>query len=501
MWTIPKGDNFFPERDDDELKVPELADRPNTGIAFSGGGTRSAAATLGQLRGLNELNLLGKVRYISCVSGGSWACTPFTYLPNGWTDDTFLGQVVPPGDVSMDYLQKLDRNSLAHQISDSIILDNFLKHSIRFAGDETYSRALGDVFLNYFEIDSLKRFFSLNQNSVTAILGRNKNMKRDDFYTVRSGRPFLIVGSTLLRTGNQLPLPDKIHFETTPLYTGSRVLHRQAGANGRPIGGGYIEPFGFDSDEPEGQVQPNGSVTVRLGSTRHRYTLSDVIGASGAAPAEVLAKLNLDWLGFPEFKHWPPSNTKPARAREYNFGDGGHLENLGVMPLLARKVERIIIFVNTKARLKGGAEDQINDSIPPLFGQTPDFTINHVFPKNKYNALVNGLLGAKAQDQTVMFRDTYKVKKNSHFGIEGGWTADVLWIYNERVPAWEAQLPKKIRQFIGSGSMGNFPHFRTFFQNPPAVIDLSAKQVSMLAHLSCWNVVSNAEEFKDMLRD
>ncbi len=52
---------------------------------------------------------------------------------------------------------------------------------------------------------------------------------------------------------------------------------------------------------------------------------------------------------------------------------------------------------------------------------------------------------------------------------------------------------------IGTGSLGNFPHYKTFFQNPPALIDLSAKQASLLAHLSCWNVLENADEFRDFL--
>ena len=60
---------------------------------------------LGQLRGLNELNLLKNVRYISCVSGGSWASVPFTYLNDNWTDEMFLGQVIPPEDLTVEALK------------------------------------------------------------------------------------------------------------------------------------------------------------------------------------------------------------------------------------------------------------------------------------------------------------------------------------------------------------------------------------------------------------
>ena len=53
--------------------------KQNTGVCFSGGGTRSMAATIGQLRGLNALKMISNIDYISCVSGGSWASGVYTY--------------------------------------------------------------------------------------------------------------------------------------------------------------------------------------------------------------------------------------------------------------------------------------------------------------------------------------------------------------------------------------------------------------------------------------
>jgi hypothetical protein len=501
IWDATRDDFTFPEIDDPKYKVAELESRPNVGLAFSGGGTRSASCVLGQLRGLKELNLLRNVRYLSCVSGGSWASVPFTYLNDNWTDEMFLGQVIPPRDLTVEALKKTDRNSFGHLISNSIIIDDFFGNVFRFAGDETFSRAIGDIFLEPLEIDSLKRSFSLNSVSVANILKKNPRLNEDDFYTVRAGRPFLIVNSTILRVDNPEELPRRIHFETTPLYAGARVFHAGAGSNGLNLGGGYIEPLGFDSDEPNDPPDNDQVVNVRLGASRHLYTLSDVAGTSGAAPAEVLAKFGLDWVGFPEFRHWSVPDTEKTRAKEYTFGDGGILENLGIMPLLMRKVERIVVFINTKSRLKGGGEDEINDSIRPLFGQTPLFSLNHVFPEDMYADLVENLLVKKEAGQTVMHKARYPVREAPHYGIEGGWEVDVLWVYNERVKEWEDRLPANIRKKIGTGSLGTFPHYRTFFQNPPKVIDLSATQVNLLAHLHCWNitVAENRPIFEDML--
>ena len=113
--------------------------------------------------------------------------------------------------------------------------------------------------------------------------------------------------------------------------------------------------------------------------------------------------------------------------------------------------------------------------------------------------MVDGLLTAKSDGKTVMFRDTYPVRRARHYGIESGWEVTVLWVYNERVASWESKLREEVADLVSSGSLGSFPHYKTFFQNPPKLIDLSATQVQMLAHLSCWNVTSNSADLEQML--
>src|SRR5262245_23100944 len=82
-WTAAKPDaNTFPER---QLGTPLPG--ADLGIAFSGGGTRSAAATVGQLRGLIQNDWLRRVQYMTAVSGGSWAAVPFTYFDGEDIDD------------------------------------------------------------------------------------------------------------------------------------------------------------------------------------------------------------------------------------------------------------------------------------------------------------------------------------------------------------------------------------------------------------------------------
>ena len=49
------------------------AERELVGLAFSGGGIRSATFGLGVLQALREVDLLGRIHYLSTVSGGGYA--------------------------------------------------------------------------------------------------------------------------------------------------------------------------------------------------------------------------------------------------------------------------------------------------------------------------------------------------------------------------------------------------------------------------------------------
>lgn len=229
-----------------------------------------------------------------------------------------------------------------------------------------------------------------------------------------------------------------------------------------------------------------------------------MIGSSGAAPAELLESKGFGGLGFPEFRHWPIHRVSEIDDEDYGHGDGGHPENLGVMPLLARGVKNIIILVNTKTKFRPRAgKDPYAESLEPLFRPVKDrdesdaqFVTNKVFADGgKFDALIAGLKARKAAGQTLIHCDTYTVHSNSHYRIEGEYDVKVCWIYNEAVKGWSDALNTKLQGLV-AGLVG-FRHYRTFFQNPPNVIDLRVEEVNALAYLSCWNVTANEGTSRD----
>ena len=88
----------------DQLHAAAGLTMPSTpghvGVCLSGGGSRALAAGMGQLRALKQLTVsgvpvLGQVRALSTVSGGSWLGVPFIFLLSAAaSDDAYLGPYV-----------------------------------------------------------------------------------------------------------------------------------------------------------------------------------------------------------------------------------------------------------------------------------------------------------------------------------------------------------------------------------------------------------------------
>lgn len=484
----------------DGFQYPELVDggfgsichKPNTGICFSGGGTRSASATHGQLRALDNLGLLEGIRYMSSVSGGAWGAVPYAYLPDNHEDDHFFGSIIQPEKITKRDLVKINKSNYLYAVTHSSVIGRAIKYWAKLAGDETFSRIIGDIFLKPFGIDSRKRFFAYTQDHVQSILERNLSLKKNNFQTVKKDRPFLIVGGTLLRPGRR-----DVLFEMTPWYSGVSELYENYGSQNQNIGGGYIESFAFDSDAPDTNSIDDGYPSVRIGNRRHMFTLSDVIGTSGAAPAEVLKNAGVEHIGFPAFKYWPVAyaDNKSLKAKEYEFGDGGNLENLGIIPLLKRGVERIVVFVNSKKKLNGNNLRAIDGAIAALF--TPNH-VNNIFDENGLSVLSKELNERRGDGDAAICLREYSLIDNEHHGLNAGQRVKILWVYNERFLNWENRLPDAIKLKIGSGKLAHYPHYATFSENSK-IIDLKSIQASLLSQLASAVILENETVFREML--
>lgn len=496
---------------------PEAADgRQSTGVCFSGGGTRSYAATIGQLRGLTAIGLMSRIGYISAVSGGAWAATAHAfYAGPGRTDADILGDLRAPRFLKPASLTTLLPSELGMAASKNFraTLESLHK-SPDVPADQIWVQAVGETFLRPFGLFDAKNPCGFTYDKASEREIRQRNPEVGVLHRVRRGsqQPYLLVHATLNWPEDGGETASKVGFEYTPLYCGSpRLTQLQCNGQSVYVGGGVIESVAFGSGPPSGTGRSDGLFVM---DQTEPFTLADVIGASSAFRAAAR-----DVRFYPRVECWPvPPTVGPSHS--HMFTDGGDIENFGIIPLLRRRVRSIVVFINTVWPLltafdvnhgwpvDPAPESRIIDPfLAPLFGApSVRFPHNHVFPDTDFPVLLRKLQEAKRAGRVVMTTMHHTVQDNVWWGVSGGWDVRVSWVYNERVPEWEALLPTDTRQAVERGSddppsgpLAHFPHYRTQGQNRGSLIKLTPMQVNLLSHLACWTVTSCADQLSEVL--
>ena len=515
VW-VNTGANFVYPEQDPALGGP----RPSAAICLSGGSTRAFAAALGQLRGLTALGLIPRVGYLSSVSGGAWAAASYTYYAAPAPESEILGAVMPPEQLTMDTLDELASSSLGYAATlDFRATLEKLAANTAVSRDEVWIRAVGQTFLGPYGLFDPDRpaSFTFSRETRRQILDRNPWLAHRRLEVVRPGTPcpYLLIHAALNSASGPAGAPYTINYEYSPLYVGNPRLHelRSGDAVTRTLGGGYLEPFAFGCPAPQATPDPHGLVPVQ--SPGRLFTLAHAIGATSA-----FSTVDRDLEMYPHADCWPITGRAGEETAAEVFTDGGDLENYGLIPLLCRRVERVVVFINSVWPLSldydptewpNDRQDarwrELDPFLAPLFGQpSARFPHNQVFPEADYATVILALQAAKREGRTVLTTTTHSVQSNEWWGVDGGWTVRVCWVYNEQVREWEERLDPALRRSIEegraparSGPFAHFPHYLTRGQNPGCLIRLTPAQVNLLAHLSCWNVMSKAEVFRELL--
>jgi hypothetical protein len=508
---------------------PQTSGANFVGVCFSGGGSRALSAAMGQLRGLKFLGLADDIFFISSVSGGTWASAAYTYLPAHYQDDDFLGlTVVNPGNLTLlntnpshpEYaLDYLSPNNLGRVPASLSVFGDIgeiwkLKEKYNYPNSQLWQGLIGNFVLNRWKLWSADtsgfptRYYSYTPAYLGwkgGILDRNKQLKATRFFCVERKRPFYVMNGCIvsnpLTPGSQL-LP----FESTGVGIGVRQYFPGVGPQGRGIGGGLVEPFAMGSNYMADVSSNYASVSVPA----RPFSLSDMVSISSAAFAEMLQSEFPRLAGLiPKYRYWPVTGRSPTAGYDYEFADGGSLEDTGITSLLNRNLPNIIAFVNGMTPLSKDSSGKIviDSQIQLLFGKQPsaaslkykeplrqdvpnnDVTFTQVFDGKYYDELAKGLWAANSApyNGTAMYMQTLPVLPNTNFGIQGNYNVRVLWVTNTWVHDWYELLNWEVGPFaVAENELAGFPNYNTFTH-----LDLSSRQVNLLAQLSCWNVISN----------
>lgn len=497
--------------EEDVAQAPEQRDGvlreslPQTAVCFSGGGTRSMVATIGQLRGLAALGALERVGYLSCVSGSAWAVVPFLFAVDGIAR---LGAVTPPRHLTLEHLERVPEGSLLAPVIDSfrdwlVAIDE----DATVRSDQTWCRAVGEVFLGPHGLYDPGRPVPFGPALGTVARDLAPPGTGGPCHRPAQGHPFPVVHTTLnwpaVRTAGQ----HRLAFEHTPLYVGApgrRVLSAPDGAV-RTVGGTYFNPSAVNGEPAGGADGADGWVEVVPAS--RPFTLADMIGATSALYTPDRAA-----SGYPHahYRTVPAPDTGPHTVNDL-FTDGGDVDTHALLGMLRRRIPAIVIFLNTIWPLDPNydhgvwpEEGQLDPALAPLFGQpSAQWSNNHVFPRSAFREVVDAWQQAQRQGRPLVASTRLPVLSNPWWGIAGGWEVSVCWVYNDRAVDWESALPSETRSLLAAPEtdslVARFPHYRTIGQNPGALTRLTPVQANLLAELSGWGVLESGDSVRNVL--
>ncbi len=531
LWPTTAAE--FPETSLLKVQRPNALD---LGFAFAGGGTRSASATTGQLRGLKQNEWLDKARYIAAVSGGAWAAIPFTYTEA--TDADLLGPSVLPQDLQFDAVNNCPDGRLAASLgADNLPRAGFREAAWRVAspalkkdstsfiklglskllarregdrGEKTYSRFIGDLFIDPIidpvDMQASHRLFAWDGASLDQAIGDNPGkLSHIQFITSdATRRPYLIVGGTVVSMRDIYDYPLLMPIEYTPIYTGIR--HRF----GEKFGGHYISSWAYDHI-PAGPAAGN-LLQVHQGASNRNFTIADVAAATGAAPAlGVLLGERYDALPswaqsasgaiadfFPSFRHVTVQGDGGVIVSAPTpHGDGGFTDNFGLMPLLARGVKNIIVFANVNGEF--GQNDDLASYFEavPNPGATGNKSLNTVFKLAGYNAMKKQFLADKLAGRPLVYCNAdaggsgWSVLPNAIYEVKPYDGLHICWVYIHAADAWSKQITDtRLQAQLAGKDFSTFPWYDTFKQ-----LKLDTPHVNLLADLTSW-VLTDAQVIK-----
>jgi hypothetical protein len=379
----------------------------------------------------------------------------------------------------------------------------------------TYATLIASSFIDPMietEGKASERPFAWLQGSDSGIDTPARSYFPSQFIRLSSCRPFPIVNATVIDARSDYVFPRLLPVEYTPLYSGIRAR------SGR-FGGGYVSSWAYDSLSISlwsQRVSPT-SASNRLDlavpdGSKHWFSLADVAASASAAPQLALLA-NAGPFGrfaprakqieqlFPHFRHVAVRDSggfehisETVVSEPVSHGDGGFLDNLALMPLLARQVRNIIVFVNTSTQHFADNRD-----VAALFGivgpATDEADRQHaqVFASGRYQELIAAWT-RQMENGGVMLAcgKGWDVLGNAHFRVRAYDALNICFYYNFPARAWiettgPIQTVLSDRSKYKKNGIDNFPWFSTFRQ-----LRLNHAQINLLADLSEWSVTSES---------
>ncbi len=288
------------------------------GLALSGGGSRALTAGMGQLQALSYLTfngapMLGQIKALSTVSGGSWLGVPYEFLPaSGPSDSEFLGVFNPSiASQTLAELGTISSQSAAAPITGTLFSPLLLAvqavvlYELNVPPNMIWQTIVGLNILypaGLYEPNSSLAptdLFSWDSQTLsTYVTGPNPSLGSVKPFLVASGssrtpRPYYICNMAMFINQQGTKIQALAPVLATPFMTGIVGTPVGTDQNGLPPGGGGVTSFSFNSS----LTSISGSAAV-ANQTR-QWSLTDSAGTSSAFFAAILQNQIAYWEAHP----------------------------------------------------------------------------------------------------------------------------------------------------------------------------------------------------------
>ena len=301
---------------------------PKVCLALSGGGIRSAAYSIGVMKGLHEKKILEKIDIISAVSGGAYALS-WLYTMNSnrnRMDEIFKGDEAInklAGHANMytwfDFLQ-------AGVLNTALIPINFLANGVvGWHANTTPARA------NY-EYEIRKLFQQ----------GNEATLEETEEWIRGNDLPYFIINTTVKidddRFHHASELSNSI-FEITPLRFGSDAFGYKYKHESDTFPFTFSRAVSISGAAADSSAVPGEAQKVFFSALNH--DLGFYID-NYTAEYKKQKKWWTKFIPFP-FYFFSPSYLRDKVGTDIYLSDGGHSENLGAFALIRRACDDIYI--------------------------------------------------------------------------------------------------------------------------------------------------------------
>lgn len=274
--------------------------------------------------------------------------------------------------------------------------------------------------------------------------------------------------------------------------------------------GGYVEPYAFGGISKGSRLDPDAGpgLLQDVDAPAHTMSVSRASGIASMAICSILASRSEPprevWKGVPRVNVFPitPAPAEVEQTLDGNAemmaGDGGLLEITGIISLLHRRVENILVMGMTSDKTieeDASLASLFGSTSVPLSGDSFDFSHNQVFATDRYSEVIATIRAEMEAGRAAKAQLNLVTVDNPYWGVRAGQRVRVCWIYLHAPTAWIDRLPEDTRAELFNGTtFESFPHYSTTKQ-----FQLTYPQANLLAHMTSAVVIDNAQAIRSAL--